>query len=130
MRREAEAHAGEDKARRELVELKNQADQVAYETDKQLAEHGDKLDASDKAAIEKAKEELKQAAQGEDRPKLEAALASFQTKAQKLGEVLYKQSTQPPPAGGAAGESAKTAGAAAGSKGGDEPVDADFEVKT
>ena len=125
MRRDAEAHAGEDKERRALVELKNQADQQLYEIDKQLAEHGAKLESADKQAIESAKEGLKQASQGEDRARLEAALRDFQTKAQKLGEVLYKQGTTPPPAGAPE----PTAKAAAGAQGGDEPVDADFEVK-
>jgi molecular chaperone DnaK len=126
MRRDAEAHAGEDKERRELVELKNQADHVVYETEKQLAEHGDKLEGNDKQAIETAKEELKQALAGEDKAKLETALRDFQTKAQKLGEVLYKQTAQQPEAPGAE----PAAKAAAGKPGGDEPVDADFEVKT
>src|SRR6185503_14881938 len=48
MRRDAEAHAGEDKSRREVVELKNQADHLVYETEKQLKEHGDKLPADDR----------------------------------------------------------------------------------
>jgi len=126
MRREAEAHAGEDKERREFVDLKNQADHVVYETEKQLAEHGDKLEAADKEAIEKAKEELKQALASEDKARLESALKDFQTKAQKLGEVLYKQSAQ----GAPGAEPEPDAGATAGAKGGDEPVDADFEVKT
>ncbi len=126
MRRDAESHAVEDKARRELVELKNQADHVVYETEKHLAEHGDKLEASDKQAIESAKEELKQTLQGEDKAKLEAALGTLQTKAQKLGEVLYKQATPPPQGPGPE----PTAKAKAGKQSGDEPVDADFEVKT
>jgi molecular chaperone DnaK len=129
MRRDAEAHSGEDKARRELVELKNQADHVVYETEKQLAEHGSKLDASDRKAIESARDELKQAIQGDDSGRLQSALRDFQTKAQKLGEVLYKQSAQP---GGSASSGPEPAGkaATAGKSGGDEPVDADFEVKT
>ncbi len=128
MRRDAEAHADEDKTRRELVEIKNQADHAVYEIGKQVAEHGDKLEAGDKAAIETAKTELEQALKGEDRARIEAALATLQGKAQKLGEVLYKQSTeQAKGAGPAPGQ--ETAGATAG-KGGDEPVDADFEVKT
>jgi molecular chaperone DnaK len=126
MRRDAEAHADADKARRELVELKNQADHVVYETEKQLVEHGDKLEAADKQAIEQAKDELKQALAGEDRAKLEGALASFQTKAQKLGEAVYKQTAQAAPGAGPE----PSAKASAGSKGPDEPVDADFEVKT
>jgi len=127
MRRDAEAHAGEDKSRREVVELKNQADHLVYETDKQLKEHGDKLPEADKQAIEAAKETLKSAAQGDDKDKLEAALRVFQEKAQRLGEVLYKankDAAQPGPA------PEPTAKAKADAQGGDEPVDADFEVKT
>jgi molecular chaperone DnaK len=134
MRRDAEAHAGEDKARREVVELKNQADHVAYETDKQLKEHGDKLEAGDKKALEDALAALRTAAQGEDKAALESALRELQTRAQKLGEVLYKQTTQG--AGGPGGgpqengpEEPAAAGAGKSGKGGDEPVDADFEVK-
>jgi molecular chaperone DnaK len=125
MRRDAEAHAGEDKERRELVELKNQADHHHYEVEKQLKEHGDKLAAPDKSALEKALADLKSASQGDDKSTLEGALRELQTKAQKLGEALYKQSTeQAPPSGGPEPK------ASAGTKGGDEPVDADFEVKT
>ena len=130
MRKEAEANADADKARRALVDLKNQVDGLVHETDKQLSEHGDKLSAEDKQAIEDAKEELKKAAESDDQAKIEAALQSFQQKAQKLGEVIYKaqgeaqggQETQAPP-GGADGASADSGGS------GDEPVDADFEVK-
>jgi molecular chaperone DnaK len=127
MRRDAEAHAGEDKERREVVELKNQADHQLYEIEKQLQEHGAKLEAADKQAIEDAREALKEAAKGDDKAKLEAALKDFQAKAQKLGEVLYKQSAeQPAPTPGPEPKGPSMSGA----PGGDEPVDADFEVKT
>jgi molecular chaperone DnaK len=127
MRRDAEAHAGEDKERRELVELKNQADHHAYEVEKQVKEHGDKLEAADKSALETALAELRTAAQGDDKAKLEGALKELMTKAQKLGEAVYKQNTQ---AGAPTGDPEPSAKASAGAKGGDEPVDADFEVKT
>jgi molecular chaperone DnaK len=133
MRRDAEANAGEDKARRELVELRNQADHVVYETEKQLGEHGDKLEEADRKAIEDAKEALKTAVAGEDKAALENALRELQSKAQKLGEIIYKQSTeaqQDAQAQGAEHGAGATAGATAGAKDGDEPVDADFEVKT
>jgi molecular chaperone DnaK len=133
MRREAEAHAGEDKARRELVDLKNQADHVVHETEKQLREHKDKLAAADAQAIEAARDALKKAAEGEDREALQRALEDFQTKAQKLGEAVYRsqqaqQQAQPPP--GDAQQAPPQGGQAAGGKASDEPVDADFEVKT
>jgi molecular chaperone DnaK len=125
MRRDAEAHADEDKARREVVELKNRIEAIVHETDKQLKEHGSKLPEDDRKAIETAKEELAQAAQGEDRARMESALSDFQAKAQKLGELLYKgagEPAAPPPSGG------PSAGGRPESN--DEPVDADFEVKT
>ncbi|MEQ1894635.1 MAG: molecular chaperone DnaK [Planctomycetota bacterium] len=127
MRRDAEAHAGEDKDRREVVELKNQADHQLYEIEKQLGEHGAKLEPADKQAIESARDALKEAAKGDDKAKLEAALRDFQTKAQKLGEVLYKQTAEP--AAPTPGPEPK-ASSKSGAPGSDEPVDADFEVKT
>ncbi len=133
MRKEAEAHASEDKERREVVELKNQIDALVHETDKQVAEHADKLSDDDKKAIADAKEELTKAAESEDKAKIEAALQNFQQKAQKLGEILYKEAAEKQQAegGAAAGGPAPEGGPTGGKsdKGGDEPVDADFEVK-
>ena len=136
MTAEAEAHQAEDKGRRELVDLKNQAEQIVHETEKHLAEHADKLSEEDRQAVEAARDELKKAAEGEDKQAIEKAMADFQTKAQKLGEILYQQAQAqgagaagagadpggPPPGGPAPG------GEAAGGST-DEPVDADFEVK-
>jgi molecular chaperone DnaK len=128
MRKDAEAHAAEDKKRRELVDLKNQAEQFVHQTDKQLAEHGAKLSAADKQAIEAAKAKLSEAAQGEDRPALEKALAEFQTAAQKLGAAVYEQQQGQPSAGAPKqGEAPRGDGERDESN---EPVDADFEVKS
>src|ERR1700754_3320780 len=66
MVKEAEAHAEEDKKRRALVEARNQAESLVHLTEKTLAEHGDKLNAADKAAVEKALSDLKSAIGGED----------------------------------------------------------------
>ena len=142
MRAEAEAHSGEDKARREVVELKNQVDAVVHETEKQLGEHGDKLSDEDKQAIETAKADLRKAAEGEDKAAIEAALQTFQQKAQKLGEILYKQQQEAqaaaggdagqPGQAGQPGDSGQPGGKGGDAKSGsddDEPVDADFEVK-
>jgi len=131
MTKEAEANAEVDKARREVVELKNQVEHLTHETDKQVAEHGDKLSDEDKQAIEEAKEELKQAAESDDKAKIEAALENFQTKAQKLGEVVYKQAQETQGAPGAEGapEAGQQTTEEATSDSDDEPVDADFEVK-
>ncbi|HTF91269.1 MAG TPA: molecular chaperone DnaK [Planctomycetota bacterium] len=131
MRRDAEAHAGEDKERRELVDLKNQSEQMLHESEKSLKEHKDKLAAEDVAAIETAKADLKKALEGESKDAIKKALDEFQQKMQKLGEVIYKQQQQasgagqPPPQG--AGEPSAEGGPQRGNP--DEPVDADFEVK-
>ena len=60
---EAQAHAEEDKSKKESVETRNQADSMVYSTEKSLAEHGDKLDAKDKDNIEKAIEEFERCSQ-------------------------------------------------------------------
>jgi molecular chaperone DnaK len=131
MRRDAEAHAAEDKAKRELVDAKNQADHLVHETDKQLAEHKSKLAAADLKAIEEARDALKTAAQGTDKDAIQRAISTLQAKAQKLGEVVYAQgSTAGGPAASGAPGAASTGPAHGKESQPDEPVDADFEVKT
>ncbi len=126
MRKEADAHADEDKARRELVDLKNQTEHMIHETEKQLEEHKDKLSEEDVAAITSAKDDLSEAAKSDDKEKIEAALSTFQEKAQKLGEMIYAEAQKEQEA--AAGPEAGPAEAGDGSSD-DEPIDADFEVK-
>ena len=124
MRRDAESHADEDKAKRELIDLKNQVEHLLHETDKQLAEHKDKLEEADVQAIESAKEALAKAAEGEDKAAIEAAMSEFQQKAMKLGEAVYaKQQAESAPQPGPEAAPASESGSD------DEPVDADFEVK-
>jgi molecular chaperone DnaK len=124
MRRDAEAHAAEDKSRRELVDLKNQAEHVLHSTEKELAEHRSKISEADAKAIDAARESLQKAKDGEDKDAIQRALTELQQKAQKLGEAVYKE--QQAAASGAAGAPTEPAGP----KASDEPVDADFEVKT
>jgi molecular chaperone DnaK len=85
------------------------------------------------SAIEAAKEELKTASEGEDKAAIEAALQTFQTKAQRLGEVIYAEAQQEAAAAQGAAPDPGTSGAADGPESvddsGDEPVDADFEIK-
>ena len=121
MAKDAERFAGEDKKRREVVDLKNQADSTAYQAEKQLKEAGDKVDAALKAEVESKIAALRKAAEGETAEPIKAALSEFEATLQKL----YQQ------AGAAGGPQAGPAGAgAAAGKGGDEDIkDADFEVK-
>ncbi len=93
MRKEAEAHASEDKAKREIIDLRNQVDHLVYQTGRQLEEHKDKLSEEDRKLIEDAKTELEEAARGDDKARIEAALADFQKKIQRLGEIVYAQTS-------------------------------------
>jgi molecular chaperone DnaK len=101
MVRDAESHAGEDKARREAIEKKNQLDSLIYNGEQQLSEHGDKLGAEDKQAIEEALANAKQALEGEDAAALESAGQRLEQSLHKLAEVLYKAQAEAGPAPGA-----------------------------
>jgi len=91
MTKEAEAHSAEDKKRRELVDAKNQAEGMIHATEKSLKEHGDKIPAEDKSAIETAIADLKAAAEGEDKDQIEQKVQNLSQVSMKLGEAIYKQ---------------------------------------
>jgi molecular chaperone DnaK len=121
MVKEAESHAEEDKKRRELVEVRNQAEALVHTTDKMLADFADKVSAEDKAAVEAAVAELKTAAEGEDVEAIKQKVDAVAQASMKLGEAMY-QSAQ----GAGGGEGGPTADAGGG--GSDEGVvDVDFE---
>jgi len=120
MIQDAEAHAEEDRKAHELVDARNQCDALIHSVRKALSEHGDKLDASEKSAIETAISEAEEAIKGADKAEIEAKSAALAQASQKLGEKMYAD--QQAQAGGAAGESSKAADA--------DVVDAEFtEVK-
>jgi molecular chaperone DnaK len=130
MVKDAEAHAEEDKKRRELVEAQNQAESLIHTTEKTLTEAGDKVADDDKAMVETAIAELKTANEGEDVDDIRAKSEALAQVAMKIGEALYKESAEAEAAAGAEGaESPDDAGN--GNDGGgaaeDEVVDADFE---
>jgi molecular chaperone DnaK len=121
MVKEAESHAEEDKKRRELVEVRNQAEALVHSTDKMLADFADKVSAEDKAAVEAAVAELKTAAEGEDVEAIKQKVDAVAQASMKLGEAMY-QAAQ----GASGGEGGPTADAGGG--GSDEGVvDVDFE---
>lgn len=90
MIRDAEAHAEEDRRRKEAVEMRNQADTLAYQTSKTIKEHGDKLDSATRAEIEDALSELNKALEGEDTDEVKARMESLASKSQKLAEAIYQ----------------------------------------
>jgi len=90
MVKDAEANKEADKKKRELVDAKNGADSLINSTEKSLKEHGDKIEAADKEAIEKAKDELAEAAKGDDVDAIKSKVEALGQAAQKLGEAVYK----------------------------------------
>jgi len=90
MVKEAQANAEEDKKRRALVEAKNQADGLIHSAEKNLKEHGDKIPAADKEAIEKDVVSLKDALASDDTARIEQGVQALTQSSMKLGEALYK----------------------------------------
>jgi len=115
MMKEAEAHADEDRKRKEEIELRNRADQAVYAAERLLKETGDKLSAGDKQAIEEATEAVKKASESTDAAAIQRALDQLTPAQHKEAESLYKQGAAAGagPAGGP-GAGAPDAGAAAG----------------
>jgi molecular chaperone DnaK len=121
MVKDAEAHAAEDKKRRELVEAKNQGEALIHATEKSVKEYGDKVPAADKQAIESAIDALRQALGGEDVETIKARTTDLMQASMKLGEAMYQAAQAG--AGGDQGE---------GGAGGEQPkkddvIDADFQ---
>ena len=94
MAKDAESHAEEDKKKREVVDLKNQADQLVYSTEKTLKEHGDKVSADVRSNIENAVNNLKEAVKGEDADAIKKTIENLGTAGQELGKVLYEEAAK------------------------------------
>jgi molecular chaperone DnaK len=116
MVREAESHKADDEKRKAAVEAKNQADAVLHSSEKALAEHGDKIGADDKSAVENAIADLKGVLESGDPETISAKTQALIQASMKLGEAMYASQQQPE--GGADDAQAS---------GGDDVVDAEFE---
>ena len=141
MQQDASAHAAEDEKRRETIELRNRADQVVYETEKNLKEMGEKLDASLKSKLESDVAALKEAIKSDESERIKTAMDAVSKTWHEASAQLYQQSQSasggPGGAGGPGGPGGAEAGtpppggsSASGPGGGadDDVVDADFEV--
>lgn len=131
MMKDAEAHADEDKKRREEIETRNRADQTVYAAEKMVQEMGDKLAGADKAAVEGAIAALKEALAGNDTAAMTRAMEQLTQAQHKAAEALYKQGgagAAPGPEGPGA-DAGPSAGASSGGTQGDvidaEVVDED-----
>ena len=90
MVKDAESHATEDKARKEMVEVRNEADSLIYSTEKNLQEYGDQIEEADKNQIEADTAALRQMMDGEDLEAIKSQIETLTQSAMKLGEAMYK----------------------------------------
>lgn len=118
MMKDAELHAEEDRKRKELVEAKNNADQLVYSTDKVIKDLGDKVDASEIEKANAAKDKVKAALETDNLEEINAATEALTEIVQQLSVKLYEQAAQEQPSAEGAPEGAKK----------DNVVDADYEV--
>lgn len=125
MVKEAEAHEEDDKKRRELVDAKNQADQLVYATEKALQEHGDKVSASERGKIEAALNNLRKAKDGDSAAAIKRAVEELSSASQEMGKAMYEKVAREAASAGANASGAQGGADRAGEK---KVRDADFEV--
>ncbi len=121
MKRDAEAHADEDKKKREFADAKVEAENKLFHLEKLLKESGEKVSAADRAALERAMDKVREANKGTDLSAIKTATAELDQAAQAMAQHLYSQQGQPGPAGATPSGEQK--------KGGDDVIDAEYEVK-
>ena len=123
MQKDAEAHADEDRKRKDLVETKNQADSMIYATEKSMKDLGDKVDSETKNKVQVEIDSLKKLMESDDVEAIKKGLESLTQASHKLAEMMYAQATKDK-----AGEGTEGGGQAGGAKKDDDDVvDADFE---
>ena len=133
MQRDAETHAEEDKKAKEAIEIKNNADNLAYQCEKQLKELGDKISGDKKKSVEDAIAAVRDAINGNDTDAMKRTYDDLQNKFQEVSAELYKQASAQagPRPGPQPGPEAQPSGGAeegAGKRDGGDVVDAEFEV--
>jgi molecular chaperone DnaK len=121
MRRDAESHADEDKRKKELADVRNEADSTAWQVEKMLKENGDKLSEGDRAPVQAAIDRVKQTRDGNDPNAIRQALNNLQSAAQAMAQHVSHAGAGAPPSG----DGQPKAGA-----GKDDVMDAEFEVKS
>ena len=124
MVKDAEAHAEEDKKKRELVDAKNQAESLIHTSEKTLSEVGEQIDANDKKAVEDAVQELRTALEGEDLDDIKQKTETLSQASSKLGEAMYRNAQEE---GAEAGDGAGAQSEGGAEQSGEDVVDADFE---
>ncbi|MDD4858039.1 MAG: molecular chaperone DnaK [Candidatus Krumholzibacteria bacterium] len=123
---EAESHAAEDRSQRELIDLRNQADQLVYQTEKQLVEYKDKISSEDEGELRRVFEELKEAAKQDDKNRIRSAIDKHNQIWQRVAQKMYQAASSQPnqePRGESQSQERPDQGG-----GGEKPVDAEYEV--
>jgi molecular chaperone DnaK len=131
MTKDAEAHSAEDKKKREVVDLKNNADQLLYSTEKMLKEHGDKVPAQTRSNIENAMNGLKEAVKGDSADAIKRAMENLGSASQELGKTLYEEAAKKrgPSAQAEGQQKPAEEGEVHRKPSGDDVIDAEFEAK-
>jgi len=129
MVKDAELNAAEDKKKLELVQARNSADAMVHSVKKSLAEHGDKLDAGEKAKIETALKEAEESLKSDDKATIEAKTEALVAASQKLGEKVYAETQAAQATASAAGgaQPGSEAPKASSAPADDNVVDAEFK---
>ena len=127
--KEAQSHTEEDKKKRELVELKNQADSLIYSTEKNLSDHGDKIGEEEKTTITTAIDSLRKSIEENDLETIKTAIQSLTTASHKLAEEMYKKASEESASAGASPSDSDSGPSASGETpdGEEKVVDAEFE---
>jgi len=126
MKKDAEAHAAEDKKRRELVDLKNRADQFVIQTRRALDEHGGKVSPDVRGSVESALSNLETAIKGDDKEAIEKTLKAAENASMQLGKAMYESA---PASNAAAGANGQAEAKPESAPQREDVIDADFEVK-
>lgn len=126
--KDAEKYAEEDKKRKELIEAKNNADSMIYQTEKTLRELGDKVDAADKSRIETELNNLREVVKGNDAAAIKAATEKLSQAFYAVSQKLYQQNPGAAGAAGAGGFNPNAAGGTGSGGGQDDVYDADYKV--
>jgi molecular chaperone DnaK len=127
MVKDAEAHAEEDKKKREQVEAKNQAEALVHTTERTLKEAGDKVPAGERETVEAAIREVRSALESNDVERIRSKTQALAQASMRIGEAMYKAQAGAGPQGGGPTGGASGSGQPGGGAAGEKVVDADFE---
>ncbi|MEK7284382.1 MAG: Hsp70 family protein, partial [Chloroflexota bacterium] len=125
--REAQEHAEEDRRKRERIELRNESDTLAYQTEKVLRDNADKVPADVKSDVEAKISALREALTGEDDERIRSALEELRRSATRIGEAMYQ--AQPPPGAPPEEPAGATAGKSDGERKDQDTIEGEFTEK-